>query len=593
MKKMWLRLLLVSTFFSCFFTVVAQQISPSLWEALQSDSQTEFLVLFKAQAKLDDAPSKGSKEARGRYVYEQTQSLAERTQAPLRDWLSKRGVSYRPFFVVNAMWVEGDKALAQAIAARPEVASLQGNPHFMLDVLPAKAAALSSGLNRNSEDVEWGVEKIGAPLVWAMGFTGQDVVIGGQDTGYEWDHPALVDTYRGWDGDTVSHDYNWHDAIHQIDSLNGEPYEAAANPCGLNSLVPCDDNNHGTHTMGTMAGGESDEGKKIGVAPDAKWIGCRNMERGWGSPASYIECFEWFLAPTTVTGEAPDPAKAPHVINNSWACPAIEGCTPENFELMRQVVDNLKAAGIVVVVSAGNSGSQCHTISTPAAIFSNSFTVGATQETDTIANFSSRGTVTIDSSGRLKPNVAAPGVGVRSAIRNGGFASFSGTSMAGPHVAGAVALLISANPELAGQVELIESLLEQTAKPMLSDQDCGGQPGDEVPNPVYGYGRIDIAAAVEAAMEVTATNAIETADGLSFFPNPTADGHLRVQRQQAWPNTAQVQIVDSQGRIVSRQVWPATETQLQLDLSSLPGGLYLFQLSDGQRLETGKLLKKN
>src|SRR5690606_13518356 len=160
----------------------------------------------------------------------------------------------------------------------------------------------------------------------------------------EWDHPALRSKYRGAEGDAVSHDYNWHDAIHEINPLNGDSIIMPGNnPCGLDYPIPCDDSGHGTHTMGMLVG--SDSAYQIGVAPDARWIGCRNMERGWGKPSTYLECMEWFLAPTDVNGENPDPTKAPHVINNSWSCPEVEGCNPDNFELLHQAVVNLRAAG--------------------------------------------------------------------------------------------------------------------------------------------------------------------------------------------------------------------------------------------------------
>jgi subtilisin family serine protease len=254
-------------------------------------------------------------------------------------------------------------------------------------------------------------------------------------------------------------------------------------------------------------------------------------------------------------------------------------------------VDHLKAAGVVVVVSAGNSGSQCHTVSTPAAIFENSFTVGATRQTDTIANFSSRGTVTVDSSNRLKPNIAAPGVGVRSSIRNGGFATFSGTSMAGPHVAGAVALLISANPELAGQVEAIEELLESTARPMRSDQDCGGVSGMEVPNAVYGYGRMDILAAVQETVSTSSQGTIPTAQALHAAPNPARETVLLTSvMPPAAPAT--VQWFDAQGRLIKTVNWPAMTTQLEVDIRDLPKGVYIVQARMGRALFSTRVVRQ-
>jgi len=241
------------------------------------------------------------------------------------------------------------------------------------------------------------------------------------------------------------------------------------------------------HTMGTMVGDDG-EGNQIGVAPAASWIACRNMEEGWGTPSTYIECFEWFIAPTDLNNENPDPTKAPHVFANSWSCPESEGCNSSNFAVMEQVVNNVKNAGIVIVVSTGNAGNQCGTVDRPAAMYENSFSVGATRPNDTIAGFSSRGPVEIDGSGRLKPNISAPGTSVRSSVLNGNYAAYSGTSMAGPHVAGVVALLISAKPELAGQVDEIEDILEQSAVPKHTDENCGGIPGTNVPNNTYGYG---------------------------------------------------------------------------------------------------------
>ena len=156
---------------------------------------------------------------------------------------------------------------------------------------------------------------------------------------------------------------------------------------------------------------------------------------------------------------------------------------------MQTVVENVRAAGIVVVVSAGNSGSGCGSVSSPAAIYDASFTVGNTTITDAIAGSSSRGPVTVDGSNRMKPDISAPGTSIRSAIRNGGYASLTGTSMSGPHVAGHLALLLSANPALIGQVDYLENLTRNSALQLTTDQNCGGTAG-LVPNNVYGAGRI-------------------------------------------------------------------------------------------------------
>ena len=133
------------------------------------------------------------------------------------------------------------------------------------------------------------------------------MVAGGADTGYQWDHPALKSQYRGWLGSSADHNYSWHDAIHSSSGV-----------CGADAPAPCDDNGHGTHTMGTLVGDDG-AGNQIGVAPGAKWIGCRSMDGGTGTPATYTECLQWFIAPTDLSNQNPEPSMAPDVVNNSWA----------------------------------------------------------------------------------------------------------------------------------------------------------------------------------------------------------------------------------------------------------------------------------
>ena len=214
-----------------------------------------------------------------------------------------------------------------------------------------------------------------------------------------------------------------------------------------------------------------------------------------GSPASYIECYQWFLAPTDLQGKNPRLDLAPDIINNSWSCPTKEGCTDPNVLL--SVVQNVRAAGILTVHSAGNDGSNCGTINTPAAIYDESFTVGNTTSTDAILSSSSRGPVKVDGSGRLKPDISAPGTDILSSLRSGGYGSMTGTSMAAPHVAGLAALLISLNPALRGQVDTLERIIERSAVHLTSTQDCGSVPGSSIPNNTFGWGRIDALAAFQ------------------------------------------------------------------------------------------------
>jgi subtilisin family serine protease len=246
--------------------------------------------------------------------------------------------------------------------------------------------------------------------------------------------------------------------------------------------------------MGTVVGDDGGT-NQIGVAPGAEWIGCRNMEEGWGTPATYIECFEFFLAPYPIGGDPfteGEPSLAPDVINNSWACPPQEGCEADTLQA---AVENVRAAGIMVAISAGNTGATCSSLRNPAGIYDAAFSVGATDSSDNIAYFSARGPVTVDGSGRLKPDISAPGVSVRSSFPGAGYGRLSGTSMAAPHVAGAAALLWSAAPQLVGDVDTTEEILNRAARPQTTTEGCGGDGADDVPNNVYGWGILDALAA--------------------------------------------------------------------------------------------------
>jgi subtilisin family serine protease len=468
---------------SAIATVWQDKVDP--WVVQQAEKgKAEFIVFLTEQADLSGSALLATKREKGKWVFERLTAVAERTQKPLVEALQSLGVEFKPYWVSNMIWVHGDMETVTKMALRSDVARIHANPAVRLQ-RPAPEEAIAQPFSTTA--VEWNISHVNAPAVWAAGYTGQGVVIGGQDTGYQWDHPALINQYRGWSGSAASHDYNWHDAIHSGGGL-----------CGADSPFPCDDSKHGTHTMGTMVGDDGGS-NQIGMAPGARWIGCRNMNQGVGSPATYAECYQWFMAPTRIDGSAPNPAMAPDMINNSWGCTPSEGCTNPNVLLT--VVENVWAAGIMTVQSAGNSGAACSTVDEPAAIYQSSFSVGATNSSDVIAYFSSRGPVTIDGSGRLKPDIVAPGVDIRSCVPEDEYQSgWNGTSMAAPHVAGLAALLVSANPFLAGQAGTLEDIIRQTAVPLTTTQRCGGDGSSDVPNNVYGWGRIDAQAAYNASV---------------------------------------------------------------------------------------------
>lgn len=450
--------------------------------------ETEFLVFLSEQADLKGAAALRTKPEKHAHVLRRLDEVAHRTQAPILKALEKRGLTYRAFWIVNMIWVRGDFDAVQSLSQLPEVARLLPNsPVHAQEPMSTLATAITP------TNVEWNIVKVHAPDVWALGYTGQGAVVGSQDTGFQWDHPTLIKQYRGWNGTNANHNYNWHDAIH-----------SGTAACGVDSHVPCDGNGHGTHTLGVAVG---DDGltNHIGMAPGAKWMGCRDMDDfANGTPASYTECFQWFMNPTDLNGQNPDPSKAPDVINNSWICTPSQGCLDPL--ILSSVVNSVRAAGIVVVAAAGNDGPGCSTITAPAAIYDATITVGATGTNDVIEDYSGRGPVTVDGSNRIKPDLCAPGYAIRSSKPPSTYSVFGQTSNAGPHVAGLVALLLSAHPELRGQVDIIESLMERAAVRLTTTEGCGGLTSTNVPNNTYGWGRIDALATLSLAQSALDQN---------------------------------------------------------------------------------------
>ncbi len=451
-----------------------------------------FLIILDEQADLRPAAAIADPVERRAWVYRTLTETAERSQAPLRAELDRQGVPYRPHYLINMIEVLDRPGLRRTFARKPGVAMVLFQAGVRRYAHPFQIPAADVSGPRG---VEWNVREVGADRLWELGYIGQGVIVGSADTGVAWDHPALKAAYLGWDGNAADHNYHWFD-----------PWD--------NSPVPWDDNGHGTHTTGTMVGQDGEN--QIGLAPGARWIACRNMRHGIGNPGSYVSCMEFLLVPFPLGGDPfhdGDPARGAHVVNNSWGCPAREGCLPDTLRL---AVDHLRAAGQMMVASAGNEGPGCSTVQDPPALYDSVLSVGAIEQGDRVATFSSRGPVAADGSQRLKPDIVAPGVDIRSAVP-GGYTSSEGTSMAGPHVAGAVALLWSARPELMGDPDRTEALLIETAQPLTPDTvcstapnwlaqlggagvlvvcACGGDGPDSVPNNIYGWGQVDVWAAV-------------------------------------------------------------------------------------------------
>ncbi len=486
-----------------------RKIEPQLLKKLLIDANeaVPFVVYLRARTDLAAATStlqaqaEADPLAKRAAIVAALQQTARQSQAGVLQTLlnpppgllsgqSAPAADVRPLWIVNAVAAKGNLAMVLALAARPDIEVIRLDKEIKLDdqfsiinyqcsMFNTQCSVFNSPpfttIPRSQFSIqhsqftipplqstpEWGIAKIRADLVQlALAFDGRGVVVANIDSGVDWLHPALQSKYRGYTGPghLPLHVGNWHDAT------------------GLGAAYPVDSYGHGTHTMGTMVG---DFG--LGVAPGAQWIAVRAFDSSGGGLNSWLHAaFQWVLAPNG------DPALAPDIVNNSWGSDF--GASTE-FEAD---VTALLNAGILPIFSAGNNGPEAGTVGSPGS-YNNAFAVGATTIDDEIALFSSRGP---SPWGKIKPEVAAPGKDVRSAIPGGSYAVYEGTSMAAPHVSGLAALLLQASPALANNLSNIARVITSTAVPL----------GSPIPNNDYGWGRID---AYNAVMSVAPVGTLQ------------------------------------------------------------------------------------
>ena len=487
-------------------------IEAGLLQELDSSAGGRFFVDFAGRADLRGAARIHDFAAQGQYVLETLQATQRSSQSrALALVAGSRGARAESFWLTNTLLVTGDSALAQRLAALPGVTRVRRENFYPL----VKPVATREAILGATSDPEPGITTIRADEAWEQGILGSGVTVANIDTGVEYTHPALVQQYRGNEGAAgFDHDYDWWD------------------PTGICGDEPCDNAGHGTHTMGTMVGGDGPGpfSPDIGVAPGATWIAAKGCEDFGCSEGALLSSGEFVLAPTDLAGENPEPALRPDIVNNSWG-----GDPADEFYL--EIVQAWRAAGMVPVFAAGNSGPECGSVGAPGG-YLESFSVGATTFDDEIAEFSSRGPSLF---GKIAPDVSAPGVNVVSSVPGEGYEAFDGTSMAAPHTAGALALILSARPALVGQVDAMTGALRDTAVDILDDQCGGDEDGD--PNNVYGDGRIDAFAAVQLvatggtltgvvrdgdSREPIAGARVQASDGTRQFP-ATADENGRYE----------------------------------------------------------------
>jgi subtilisin family serine protease len=348
-------------------------------------------------------------------------------------------------WLAQALAVRGTRSEIEDLADHDDVESVEANPNFDIPEV------LRTPLEDTPDNVDgstWGVARIGAPEGWAFG-QGQGILVGHLDTGVDDTHPALSGKVA---------------FFQEFDAL-GNPVVSATHDSDI----------HGTHTAGTIVG-RTFNGTNIGVAPKAQLASALVLPGGSGTFAQIIAGMQWAIG------------QGVHVINMSLG--ALGYSTIWNLPVF-----NTTIGGVLVVASIGNSG---HGTSGGPGNDPLVLGVGATSDTEAVAGFSSGQTlVGVPWFGLgltyIKPDISAPGVGVLSSVPGNELASFNGTSMAAPHVAGTVALLQSAEPSLQLNPFPTRALLLGAGR-----EDLGEAGRDQR----YGFGRLDADSASEQSVSL-------------------------------------------------------------------------------------------
>ena len=492
-----------------------ERVDPQVLETLAASGSADFVIEMAEQADLSAAYAISDWNERGQYVVDTLKATAERSQKDAIGQLNRQGARFMSYFVSNVIVVRGGNQHAlDAFQNLPGVARVRAPVVVRLEPveeLLRRAVEIKLPQAILAGTPTWGLTDTKAPDFWsAFGSQGQGIIVANIDSGVQYDHPALAGAYQCASGNAEDPKC-WLNTVPDIESC----------PVG----VPCDDNGHGTHTMGTMVGTDQlVSGPSVGMAPGAKWIACRAFTKtGNGDDSNIIACAQWLLAPG---GSA---ANRPHVINNSWG-----GETTASDSWFRSYVQAWRAAGMFPVFSAGNNGSGCTTLGSPAD-YPEGFAVAAHDSSRNIAWFSSRGPITFGVMPYTKPNLSAPGVDIYSSVPINSYnGTYSGTSMAAPHVSGAVALLWSCNPGLVGQIDQTFQLLQNSAG--IPPAGSCGAPTSGNGNYTYGYGYLNVFQAgvgICSDWHNTFLPLVMKNYGGSVPPNPVQNGGFE-SGQVAW-----------------------------------------------------------
>jgi len=438
-----------------------EKVETAVLDALSAKGSADYVVEMAEHADLSAAYEITDWDARGWFVYNTLRETAARTQAPVIAILEKSGAKYQSFFAGNEIAVTGsDMTVLSQIASLDAVSHIRYPRTASIEPIPVLTRNL---FDFSIDALDWGLNDTKAPAFWStFGVQGDGIVVANIDTGVQWNHPALDQAFKC--GSNPSDPACW------------------ADPSSICGGSACDNNGHGTHTMGTMVGDDDPTlTYQVGMAPNAKWIACKGCETNSCSDTALNACADWILAP------GGSPSNRPNIVNNSWG-----GGGGDTWYLTK--VQSWRAAGIFPVFSSGNPGSTCGAIGSPSD-YQESFATANHQSDRVINSSSGRGPSTYGHEPYTKPNISAPGTNICSAVpTNSWSCSYTGTSMAAPHSAGAVALLWSCNPGLVGQIDQTFQLLQNSADAPNDAGACGAPP-DGQGNYTYGYGYLNVLAA--------------------------------------------------------------------------------------------------
>ncbi|MBT3785635.1 S8 family serine peptidase [bacterium] len=422
-------------------------VDPALQARFLSKKDTDVTVIakFKAQGPMN-------KRMRGMspsQIQKQKMVIASISQQSLVNQISSLRKKTSDIKKTTSLWINNSMIITaktsfiRSLAERDDLEKLDLDTELKLWDPIVRSA--EKGIN--TEDSTYGLKKVQAMKVWSeLGINGTGVTVGVLDTGVDSNHENLTGRVLATK-DFVS-DYA----------------DNAAN----------DGHGHGTHCSGTI-GGTNAGGKHIGVAPGVNFVvGKIFGDTGSTTVAAIMAGMQWITDPD---GNPETPG--PRVVSNSWGGPL--------NNRWQEIIDTWNAMGIIPVFAAGNSGPSAGTVGAPGA-YKNVISIGATDANDAIARFSSRGPVTYAGETYIKPDVSAPGVDVYSAKPGGGYQNMSGTSMATPHTAGVVALMLQADPEISAT--RVSEILQETALEL-------GDPGKD---PAFGAGRINAFDAVKLVL---------------------------------------------------------------------------------------------